>query len=202
MACVGDVWDFRTSVLRHNACQDMHFFNTTNGVSSLARRRLDAVPAQHQKMRRKALRLLLRHTDAAVEELRDDDDEMLRGGFLPLASSLLQDACCPALLRHTDAASEELRHNADDDMLRGGSLFGILIFIGWGSQIMTQRVGWGDGAMTPITEMLRGGYGVLDLKCQRSRSVVLRLCCWLLWQRRGGGRRLHDVAVAAGVACT
>lgn len=35
---------------------------------------------QHQKMRRKALRLLLRHTDEAVEELRDDDDEMLRGG--------------------------------------------------------------------------------------------------------------------------
>ena len=43
--------------------------------------RLDAVPPQHQKMRRKALRLLLRHTDAAVEELRDDDDEMLRGGL-------------------------------------------------------------------------------------------------------------------------
>lgn len=40
------------------------------------------MPLQHQKMRRKALRLLLRHTDAAVEELRDDDDEMLRGEFL------------------------------------------------------------------------------------------------------------------------
>lgn len=39
------------------------------------------MPPQHQKMRRKALRLLLRHTDAAVEELRDDDDEMLRGEF-------------------------------------------------------------------------------------------------------------------------
>jgi hypothetical protein len=43
-------------------------------------RRLDAVPVQHQKMRRKALRLLLRHTDEAVDELRDDNDEMLRGG--------------------------------------------------------------------------------------------------------------------------
>ena len=42
--------------------------------------RLDAVPVQHQKMRRKALRLLLRHTDEAVDELRDDNDEMLRGG--------------------------------------------------------------------------------------------------------------------------
>lgn len=41
--------------------------------------RLDAVPLQHQKMRRKALRMLLRHTDAAIDELRDDDDEMLRG---------------------------------------------------------------------------------------------------------------------------
>jgi hypothetical protein len=38
------------------------------------------VPVQHQKMRRKALRLLLRHTDEAVDELRDDNDEMLRGG--------------------------------------------------------------------------------------------------------------------------
>jgi len=41
--------------------------------------KLDAVPLQHQKMRRKALRMLLRHTDAAIDELRDDDDEMLRG---------------------------------------------------------------------------------------------------------------------------
>lgn len=38
------------------------------------------MPVQHQKMRRKALRLLLRHTDEAVDELRDDNDEMLRGG--------------------------------------------------------------------------------------------------------------------------
>jgi hypothetical protein len=44
--------------------------------------RLDAVPVQHQKMRRKALRLLLRHTDEAVDELRDDNDEMLRGRCL------------------------------------------------------------------------------------------------------------------------
>lgn len=101
--------------MRHNTCRDMHASSITNGVSSLARRRLDAVPAQHQKMRRKALRLLLRHTDAAVEELRDDDDEMLRGGFLPLALSLLQDAWFPALLRRTDAASEELRHDADEE---------------------------------------------------------------------------------------
>lgn len=41
--------------------------------------RLDAVPPQHQKMRRKALRMLLRRTDAAMEELRDDENEMLRG---------------------------------------------------------------------------------------------------------------------------
>ncbi len=44
--------------------------------------RLDAVPPQHQKMRRKALRLLMRHTDAAIDELRDDEDEMLRGAGL------------------------------------------------------------------------------------------------------------------------
>lgn len=42
---------------------------------------------QHQKMRRKALRLLLRHTDEAIDELRDDNDEMLRGGFIKIALS-------------------------------------------------------------------------------------------------------------------
>ena len=41
------------------------------------------MPVQHQKMRRKALRLLLRHTDEAMDELRDDNDEMLRGGSSP-----------------------------------------------------------------------------------------------------------------------
>ena len=52
-------------------------FSTDPALPMIAR--LDEVPAQHQKMRRKAVRLLLRHTESAIEELHDDTDEMLRG---------------------------------------------------------------------------------------------------------------------------
>jgi hypothetical protein len=36
-------------------------------------------PLQHVKMRQKAIRLLAKHTDTSIRELRDDDEEMLRG---------------------------------------------------------------------------------------------------------------------------
>ncbi len=41
--------------------------------------RLDGVPVEHRKMRRRAVGLLLQGTLAAVDDLRDNEDEMLRG---------------------------------------------------------------------------------------------------------------------------
>ena len=36
---------------------------------------------QHVKMRQKAIRLLAKHTDTSIRELREDDEEMLRGAM-------------------------------------------------------------------------------------------------------------------------
>lgn len=64
---------------------------------------------------------MVQHTDAAVEELRGDDDEV----------SLLIEQALPCvltqeqLLRHIDAAVEELRDD-HDEMLRTVFLYGIL----------------------------------------------------------------------------
>ena len=40
---------------------------------------LSVVPKQHVKMRAKAVHLLAKHTEQILKEMRDDDDEMLRG---------------------------------------------------------------------------------------------------------------------------
>ena len=52
---------------------------------------LSVVPQQHVKMRAKAVHLLAKHTEQILQELRDDEDEMLRGAaIVSLLSSRLQ----------------------------------------------------------------------------------------------------------------
>ena len=43
-----------------------------------------AVPDTKMRMRRRAVRALMSHTQNAIRDLRNDEDEMLRGVPLPL----------------------------------------------------------------------------------------------------------------------
>lgn len=56
--------------------------------------RVFAVPDSKMRMRRRAVRALMSHTQNAIRDLRNDEDEMLRGAD-PLSDSDFFPPICP-----------------------------------------------------------------------------------------------------------